>query len=651
MPALIEINDVWRDYGSGEQVVSALRGLSLSIDPGEYVAIVGASGSGKSTLMNVLGCLDRPTRGAYRIAGHDTAHLDPDELAALRREHFGFIFQRYHLMGELDAVGNVEIPAIYAGRDRSQRRARARTLLGQLGLSDRLDHHPAELSGGQQQRVSIARALMNGGEVILADEPTGALDSKSGAEMLRILDELNAQGHTIILVTHDMEVAGHARRIVELKDGEIIADRRTGQDAGREDAKAAFVLHQAPMSWRAWGDRFVEAGRMAITSITSHRLRSFLTMLGIIIGIAAVVSIVGLGQGARARVQKNISALGSNTIDIYPGAGAGDVRAAAIQTLTSRDADALTGQSFVDSVTPSANTSAMIRYQDIQSNGTVNGVGDQYFRVRGVNLAQGIAFDASDVQARAQVAVIDDNTRAKLFPHGESPLGEVILLGSVPMRIVGVAEKRDSGFFADQNLNVFVPYTTVMGRMTGQTYLRGITLRVPDGVTSDAAQAAIEHFMEIRHGRKDFFLQSSDSIRKTIDTTLATLTLLITAVAAISLLVGGIGVMNIMLVSVRERTREIGVRSAVGARRSDILSQFLIEAVLICLLGGGLGVALALGLGALIGSNPNAPISMIFSPMSMIVAFGVSTLIGLSFGFFPARSAARLDPVEALARE
>ncbi len=247
--------------------------------------------------------------------------------------------------------------------------------------------------------------------------------------------------------------------------------------------------------------------------------------------------------------------------------------------------------------------------------------------------------------------MIDDNTRAKLFPHGESPLGEVILLGSVPMRIVGVAEKRDSGFFADQNLNVFVPYTTVMGRMTGQTYLRGITLRVPDGVTSDAAQAAIEHFMEIRHGRKDFFLQSSDSIRKTIDTTLATLTLLITAVAAISLLVGGIGVMNIMLVSVRERTREIGVRSAVGARRSDILSQFLIEAVLICLLGGGLGVALALGLGALIGSNPNAPISMIFSPMSMIVAFGVSTLIGLSFGFFPARSAARLDPVEALARE
>ena len=651
MAALIELKDVWRSYGSGEQTVSAVRGLSLEIQPGEYVAIVGASGSGKSTLMNILGCLDRPTQGDYRIAGHNTAHLDPDELAALRREHFGFIFQRYHLMGELDAVGNVEIPAIYAGRDRSHRRERARTLLGQLGLSDRLDHHPAELSGGQQQRVSIARALMNGGEVILADEPTGALDSRSGAEMLRILDELNAGGHTIILVTHDMAVASHARRIVELKDGEVIADRRTADDTGRDESKSAFALRPGRVSWRAWADRFGEAARMAVTSITSHRLRSFLTMLGIIIGIASVVSIVALGQGSRERVMKNISALGSNTIAIYPGASAGDIRSTAVQTLTSRDVDALTGQSFADSVTPSANTSAIVRYGDIQSNGTINGVGEQYFRVQGVNIAQGIAFDAQAVQERAQEAVIDDNTRAKLFPHGENPLGQVILLGSVPVRIVGVTEKRDNNFFADQNLNVFVPYTTVMGRMTGQSYLRSISIRVPDSITSDAAQAAIDHFMQIRHGRKDFFLQSSDSVRKTIDSTLATLTLLITAVAGISLLVGGIGVMNIMLVSVRERTREIGVRCAVGARRSDIMSQFLIEAVVICLLGGAIGVGLALGLGALVSRAPNAPIQMIFSPMSMVVAFGVSTLIGLSFGFFPARSAARLDPVEALARE
>jgi macrolide transport system ATP-binding/permease protein len=271
--------------------------------------------------------------------------------------------------------------------------------------------------------------------------------------------------------------------------------------------------------------------------------------------------------------------------------------------------------------------------------------------VRGVKLAQGAAFDAKAVRDRAQVAVIDDNTRAKLFPHGESPLGAVILLGGVPVRIVGVAEKRDSGFFVDQNLNVWTPYTTVLGRMTGQSFLRSITVRVPDAMGSDAAQGAIDHFMLRRHGRRDFFLSNSDSIRKTINSTIGTISLLITAVAGIALLVGGIGVMNIMLVSVKERTREIGVRCAVGARRSDILAQFLIEAVFICLVGGALGVGLALGIGQLIRSLAGSAFQPVFSAASMVVAFAVSTLIGVGFGFFPARNAARLDPVEALSRE
>jgi macrolide transport system ATP-binding/permease protein len=287
----------------------------------------------------------------------------------------------------------------------------------------------------------------------------------------------------------------------------------------------------------------------------------------------------------------------------------------------------------------------------VANNGTVNGVGDQYFRVRGVKLAAGVAFDAKAVRDRAQVAVIDDNTRAKLFPHGGSPVGEVLLLGTVPVRIIGVAEKRDSGFFTDQNLNVWTPYTTVLSRMTGQSWLRGITVRVPDGVSPDAAQGAIDHFMTVRHGRKDFFLSNSDSIRKTINSTIATLRLLITAVAAIALLVGGIGVMNIMLVSVKERTREIGVRCAVGARRSDIMAQFLIEAVFLCLVGGALGVSLALGLGQLIKNLAGSSFMPVFSVGSMVIAFVVSTLIGLTFGFFPARNAALLDPVEALSRE
>jgi macrolide transport system ATP-binding/permease protein len=364
-----------------------------------------------------------------------------------------------------------------------------------------------------------------------------------------------------------------------------------------------------------------------------------------------VVLISALGEGSARKVAQDISALGSNTIDIYPGTGFGDTRNAAIQTLTARDADAMVGQSFVDSVTPSTGTSVSLRYRDIASNGTVNGVGDQYFRVRGVKLAQGVVFDATAVRDRAQVAVIDDNTRAKLFPRGDSPIGAVLLLGTVPVRIIGVAEKRDSGFFTDQNLNVWTPYTTVLNRMTGQSYLRSITVRVPDTMSSDAAQGALQHFMAKRHGREDFFLSNSDSIRKTVNTTIATLRLLITAVAAIALLVGGIGVMNIMLVSVKERTREIGVRCAVGARRNDIMAQFLIEAVFLCLVGGGLGVSLALGLGQLIRHLAGPSLQPVFSVGSMVVAFAVSTLIGLGFGFFPARNAARLDPVEALSRE
>jgi macrolide transport system ATP-binding/permease protein len=648
MPPLIELQHVGRAYGAGDHIVNALRDIDLTIAAGEYVAIVGASGSGKSTLMNILGCLDRPTTGSYRIAGRDTAQLQPDELSALRRERFGFVFQSYHLMGQLDAVGNVEIPSIYAGQARSARRARARALLQQLGLGDRMHHRPSELSGGQQQRVSIARALMNGGQVILADEPTGALDSKSGAEMLHVLDTLNARGHTVILVTHEVSVAQHARRVVELKDGRIVADRRSAPEQADHGLDAIVPMRAAR---GASADRFVEAGRMAVTSILAHRLRSFLTMLGIIIGIASVVAIVALGEGSRQRVLKDISSLGTNTIDVYPGTSFGDVRSTAVQTLTSHDADALAQQGFVDSVTPSTSASLLIRYGGIESNGTVNGVGAQYFRVKAVTIARGVAFDETAVSDRAQAAVVDDNTRAKLFPHGEDPLGQVVLLGTVPVRIVGVAEKRDSGFFADQNLNVWVPYTTVQARLTGQSYLRSITVRVPDSVPSDAAQAAIDHFLAQRHGSKDFFLSNSDSVRKTINSTMATLRLLVTTVAAISLIVGGVGVMNIMLVSVSERTREIGVRSAVGARRSDILSQFLIEAVLICLVGGTIGLALALALGQLVKSLPGSQYSMIFSPLSMIVAFGVSTLIGLCFGYFPARRAAGLDPVLALARE
>ena len=645
---LIELHGVCRDYPAGEEMLTVLKDIDLTIEAGAMVAIVGTSGSGKSTLMNIIGCLDRPSRGSYRVNGQETGQLEPDELAFLRREHFGFIFQRYHLLGSCNALENVEIPAIYAGMAGQARREQAARLLTRLGMAERLEHTPGKLSGGQQQRVSIARALMNGGAVILADEPTGALDTASGNEVMAILQELNRDGHTIILVSHDMQVAQHAARIIELSDGVIIADRRTKAPEARAALATKETGQIAP--WRAHWDRFTEAFKMALLAMASHRLRTLLTMLGIIIGIASVVSVVALGEGTKRRILKDISAIGTNTISIYPGKDWGDMRSGKVRTLLPRDADALAQQPYIDTATPVVQTSVTLRYRSTSVTAQVSGVGENYFRVRGLELAEGRFFDRDGVRASAQEVVIDQNTLRSLFEGSANVLGEVIMLGKVPCRVVGVTKKKDSNFGDSENLNLWVPYTTGMGRMTGQDYLRNITVRVADSVSTAVAEQSIVKLLTMRHGTKDFFVSNLDAIRQTMEKTTQTMTLLISSIALISLLVGGIGVMNIMLVSVTERTQEIGVRMAVGARHSDIMQQFLIEAVLVCLLGGLLGVTLALGVGLAVKLS-GSDFAMVYSTTAMISAFLCSTMIGILFGFLPARNAARLDPVVALTRE
>ncbi|WP_165699930.1 MacB family efflux pump subunit [Chimaeribacter arupi] len=649
---LLELTGIRREFMAGEQRITVLKGINLSVQAGEMVAIVGASGSGKSTLMNLLGCLDQPSAGEYRVAGRATRELSRDQLAELRREHFGFIFQRYHLLSDLTALGNVEVPAIYAGTRHDLRRQRAAALLTRLGLAERLHYRPSQLSGGQQQRVSIARALVNGGEVILADEPTGALDTHSGQEVLAILKDLHAQGHTVVIVTHDMQIAQHAERIIEISDGEIIADRANPQPPlTPAPAVMAEPPAAAPASrWRAQRDRFSEAFKMALLAMASQRLRTFLTMLGIIIGIASVVSVVALGKGSQEKILADISAMGTSTLEVFPGKDFGDMRSAAIQTLRATDADALRRQAYVHSVTPGVTTSTTFRFGSESVTGTVSGVGEEFFVVRGYSMAQGMAFTRQSVDQLMQEAVIDTNTRNKLFVRGENPVGQVILLGSLPVRVVGVAAQKQGGFGSNESLNVWIPYSTAMGRMLGKTYLSSITVRVSDNVDLNAAERGITALLEQRHGTKDFFVMNTDSIRQTIESATNTLALLVSMIALISLIVGGIGVMNIMLVSVTERTREIGVRMAVGARAGDILQQFLIEAVLVCLLGGIIGVLLSLGIGVLF-SQFNSPFRMIYSPFSIVAAFVCSSLIGILFGFFPARRAARMDPIHALERE
>ncbi|CAM4279032.1 MacB family efflux pump subunit [Bordetella muralis] len=653
---LISLRDVWREFAAGDQTVAVLREVNLRIEAGEMVAIVGASGSGKSTLMNILGCLDQPSRGVYQVDGRATDTMDPDELAELRREHFGFIFQRYHLLSDLTAQGNVEMPAIYAATPRAARHTRAQALLRRLGLDQRLDYRPGQLSGGQQQRVSIARALMNGGRIILADEPTGALDSHTGQEVLRILEELNAAGHTVVIVTHDMSVARHARRIIEISDGRIVADRRNAETLPAPAVAPSDPVRAEPPSerarpWQAALERINESLHMALLAMNAHRLRTFLTMLGIVIGIAAVVTVVALGEGSRQKILADISEIGTNTVGIYPGKDFGDEKASTIRTLVPADADALARQTYVDSVTPEAATTASLRYRNVSVNGSIQGVGEQFFRVRGLKLAQGQFFDAEAVTRRAQEVVIDENTRKALFGNHTDPIGQVIFLGTVPARVVGVTVRKESLFGDSQTLSVWIPYTTALSRLLGQQHLRSITVRVSDAMPTKLAEQAITRLMMQRHGAKDFFVFNTDTIRQTIERTTTTMTLLVSAIAVISLVVGGIGVMNIMLVSVTERTREIGVRMAVGARRGDIMQQFLIEAVLVCLIGGMLGILLSLGLGVLVAQVSGGSFRLIYSGASMVAAFVCSTLIGVGFGYLPARNAARLNPVESLARE
>ena len=641
---LLELSDVHKHYRNGDTVVRALDGVSLTIRRGEFVAIMGQSGSGKSTLMNIIGCLDRPTSGSYRVLGKEAAHLSPDELAALRRETFGFVFQKYNLLATATAGENVEIPSVYAGLARHKRTQRAVSLLARLGLADRTDHRPSELSGGQQQRVAIARALVNDPPVILADEPTGALDSRSGDEVLALLKQLNAEGRTIILITHAENVAQNASRIVRIQDGRVLEDSGTPRD----ETGAAFDENRVLANGVGLAASAQEALMTAWRSLRVNLFRTVLTLLGIIIGVAAVVAMLAVGEGSRQKVLDRISSFGTNLMLIRPGA-AGIRSSGDIATLVPEDAEAIKSLPNIEAALPERSARMTVRFGRMDYQTSVQGTGEEFPTARDWPVAEGQFFNGADSKQYAAVVVLGKTVARTLFPNGDSPVGQYLLMRNVPFLVIGVmTEKGASPNGSDQDDVIFVPINTGLVRLFGKNYLSSITIKVKEAADIEGTQQSVEALLRARHNTEDFSVRNMASYLQAAMETQNTFTLLLGTVAAISLLVGGIGVMNIMLVSVVERTREIGIRMATGARMRDILLQFNIEAAVVCAAGGILGILVGMGAGLALRYTG---MSVIFSVTPAVLAFVCASATGLIFGYLPARKAAQLDPVVALASE
>lgn len=641
---MIKLENISKTFKFGENEIYALKNINLTIQKGEFVAIIGQSGSGKSTLMNILGALDTPSSGSYFIDGREISRFDLDELAMLRSKKFGFVFQRYNLISTLNSMQNVALSAVYAGVEKSVREAKANEILSDLGLGDKTQNLPNKLSGGQQQRVSIARALINGGEIILADEPTGALDSKSGIKVMEIIKNLHEKGHTIILVTHDSNIAEWANRIIEIKDGKILSDTK------KSELKFELKEQNLPQKreFSANFDRFKESFKMSISSIFAHKLRSILTMLGIIIGVMSVICVIALGKGSQEQIMSSIKRIGTNTIEIFPGSGFGDMRSGRVKTLTRDDASYLAKQNFLDYSTPNTNTSGVITYANKNINGSLRGGGKDSLAVNGITLQSGRTFSADDIENSRAVVIIDQNAKNELFAD-ENPIGKTIFFNRRPLSIIGVAAPNDA-FGSSENVRIYAPYTSVINNITGDRYIHSITVKVKDDIDSQAAEERVKKLLSQKHGKSDFFTFNSDTIKQTVESTTQTMQLLIASIAAISLIVGGIGVMNIMLVSVTERTKEIGIRMAIGARKSDILQQFLIEAVLLCVLSGIIGVILAFFAGEIFNSL-NLDFVMRFSVAPVVLSIVASSAIGIIFGYIPALQASKLNPIDALLQE
>lgn len=654
---MIELKDVHKTYQMGKVQVKALDGVSLTIAPGEFVAIMGSSGSGKSTLMHIIGLLDRPNSGSYLLDGKRLTGFTDEQLASIRNKLVGFVFQQFHLLPRMSALENTELPLIYAGK--RHMKEKAKETLEAVALLDRIHHRPGELSGGQQQRVAIARALVNDPLVILADEPTGNLDTKSEEEIVGILKRLNKQGKTIIVVTHEKEIADTAKRIICMRDGRIISDSQSVSPAGpvtlfsqASDIDGVLSGH-CSASGKA---KFLDYFKQAVFAMLAHKMRSALSILGILIGVAAVIAMLALGEGAKVSIQAQLASLGSNLLVIRPGSSrlhGVALEAGSVTRFTFQDIESIKRLSEIQRASPSVSGRGQLVYANKNWNTQIEGVGVEYAQMRAAVPVVGRFFTEHEVRTREKVAVLGVTIVRELFGDSD-PIGQAIKINLINFKVIGILPAKGSTGFRDPNDTVLIPVTTAMYRLLGKQYLDTIYAEARGPEMIEQAQESIKNIITKQHrlqnGVEDSFeIRNMADIRSALETTTKTMSLLLGSIAAISLLVGGIGIMNIMLVSVTERTREIGLRKAIGADNKDIMVQFIIEAVLLSLIGGAGGVLLGVGASLLI--THFAQWTAVISAFSVILATLFSFVIGLLFGLWPARQASRLDPIEALRYE
>jgi macrolide transport system ATP-binding/permease protein len=655
---MIELKNISKTYRSGTTGVQACRDISLTVEEGEFLAIMGPSGSGKSTLLHLLGFLDRPDSGSYKISGREITSLNDDELAVLRNQLAGFVFQQFHLLPRITALENVELPLIYAGRRGMLKTAEEK--INCVGLGPRKSHRPNQLSGGEQQRVAIARALVNEPQLIFADEPTGNLDTKSESEIVAILKQLNAQGKTIIMVTHEPDIAAHAGRIIRMRDGVIIADEKRSSppspDTAEEQKVSALCLAESKQGAdkpRTNSIELLDYLRQSFQAIMSNKMRSFLSMLGITIGVAAVIAMSAVGEGARQSIAQMLSSLGSNTLVVAPGSSRVHgvaMEAGTVTRFTLQDADAIGKVTDVIGMSPSVRGGARLVYQGKNWATRLQGTGSQYAKIRASIPSVGSFFTETDVRARKKVAVLGMTPVRELF-GAQDPIGKELKINRINFKIVGILPEKGSTGFMDQDDTIIIPVTTAMFRVLGKDYVDSIDIEAKEGAI-EIVQKAITELVMRRHkldNSESFQVRNMADIRAVMESMTKTMSMLLGVIAAISLIVGGIGIMNIMLVSVTERTREIGLRKAIGARKRDILTQFLIEAMVMTTSGGAIGLLLGSAIAGVISLL--AGWATVVSFKSVFTAIFFSVMVGLVFGISPARQAAQLNPIEALRYE